>query len=513
MAPRVLILGGGPAGVAAAYGLTRAEAAEVELFERGGALGGNAGSFWSGRQWLDFGRHHLDPDGAPEALAALRAELGRDLVERPRQGRLRLQGRWLRYPPSAPDLLLHLDRRLALGAGADAFRSAVGRRRGAPDDSFAAAMEHRLGRALCEHLYFPYARKLWGLPPEALSAALAGPVLSAVGSSAGGAEGAGERGGLRSALGSLDRAAVRSALGSVGRLVQRAVQPAEEERFLYPREGFGQLTRALGAAAEAGGAQVHLRAEVTAVERRDDGWRVELTGPAPGSGAPPANAGEAPRWEAQGRHLWSTLPLPILVRAMRPRPPAEVVEAAARLAYRAVVLVYLELPVDRFHPADTHYFPERDIGMARLSEPKNFFGHAAPRGFTTLCAEIPCAPGDAVWTTSDAELGERVRADLARVELPLPAEPVRVFTRRRRFAHPVYARGFAAPLGTLRRWAATQPDLRGLGRQGAFVHARPHQVLAMGLAAAESLRAEGFDGPGWARRLAAAGLPDLGAGA
>ena len=42
---RIVILGGGPAGVGAAWRLARDRKASVALFERAGAVGGNAGSF------------------------------------------------------------------------------------------------------------------------------------------------------------------------------------------------------------------------------------------------------------------------------------------------------------------------------------------------------------------------------------------------------------------------------------------------------------------------------------
>ncbi len=37
------------------------------------------------------------------------------------------------------------------------------------DETFASVLERGLGRTICRDFYFPYARKVWGMPPEELS--------------------------------------------------------------------------------------------------------------------------------------------------------------------------------------------------------------------------------------------------------------------------------------------------------------------------------------------------------
>lgn len=450
MDERVLILGGGPAGVGAAFALRKQQRGQVTVFERGAEVGGHAGSFWSGSQWLDHGSHALHRDCDPTVLDDLRGLLGDDLILRPRNARIRLRGRWLRHPPSGPDLLLHLDKAVALGAGLDLAGRAWARvARSLPEEeSYADVLRARLGRTVCEHLHFPYARKRWGYPPEALSAE-----------------------------------AARGQASTAG-LLRRMARPPGTDTHWYPREGFGQLSRVLAQAAAESGADVRTETEVTCVRRSGAGWRVEARGP---EGA----------FALEGRYLWSTLPLTTLVGLIQPIPADAVVQAAAAMEYRAMILCYLELPTERFHDAAAHYFPEDDVVMTRVSEPKNFFGHAAPRRSSTLCAEIPCAPDDELWRASDEDLAERVGGDLARTGLPLSVKPRRVFTRRMRAAYPIHRRGYQRPLAVLERWADTQPDLLCFGRQGSFRHDNTHHALAMAYAAAECLGRDGFDEGRW----------------
>src|SRR6185436_13485535 len=128
--------------------------------------------------------------------------------------------------------------------------------------------------------------------------------------------------------------------------------------------------------------------------------------------------------------LWSTLPLPLLARLLGEATPPAVHEAAARLHYRAMVLIYLVLPVARFSEYDAHYFPGADLRVTRMSEPKNYANLETPAERTVLCAELPCAVDDDVWTMSNDALARLLADDLARAGIPLPSTPLRVEVRR-----------------------------------------------------------------------------------
>lgn len=450
-ARRVVILGGGPAGVGAAFALAARAGFEVVLVEQREAFGGNSGSFEHAGMRLDYGSHRLHHATDPAILAEIGALLGDDLLRRPRRGRIRLRGRWVRFPLAATDLLLRLDRPFALRAA----RDMVTRRGAAPgEESFASVLRQRLGPTISEQFYFPYARKLWGAEPEALSAIQARKRVSAI---------------------------------SFAKLARKILRPAGGGTFYYPRRGFGQISEAYGEAARARGARILLGARVDRLVRplaAGAPWQVEVDR-------------DGRRESLPADHLLSTLPLSLLARLAEPAPPAAVVEAAAAIRFRSMVLAYLELDVDRFSTTDAHYFPEESVRSTRISEPKNYSGVAEPAGRTVLCAELPCDFDDATWRLDDAALGELVAADLARVGLPLPRPPVAVFSRRLRHAYPVYFRGYEAPLATLEEWIDDLPAITSYGRQGAFAHDNTHHALFMARCAVDCLTPTGFDRARW----------------
>jgi protoporphyrinogen oxidase len=182
-----------------------------------------------------------------------------------------------------------------------------------------------------------------------------------------------------------------------------------------------------------------------------------------------------------------------------PQPPSTVLDAAARLKSRSMVLVYLVLDVDRYTEFDAHYLPEEFTPVTRISEPKNYRDGPDPSGRTVLCAEIPCSVGDEVWTLDDGALADLVGNALVATDLPHP-RPSEVEVRRLSHAYPIYRVGYEQAFDTIDSWAKSVPRLLTFGRQGLFAHDNSHHALAMAWAAADALRPGGnFDGDAWRR--------------
>jgi protoporphyrinogen oxidase len=452
----VAVLGAGPAGLGAAFRLARRRAFEVTVFERGRTVGGNAGSFEIDGLRVDYGSHRLHPSCRPEILADIRALLGEDLLDRPRHGRIRLRGRWVHFPLEPLNLVQNLPAGFLAGVARDVvlkpFRSGT-------NDSFASVLERGLGRTICRDFYFPYATKMWGLPPEEID-----PVQA-------------------------ERRVSAGSFGKLARKVLNAIpglKAAGSGRFFYPRRGYGQISEAYLAATLAAGAVVHLATTVTAVE-----WR---------AGRAVAVRAASPQGEfrREAQQILSTIPLPALVRAFDPPPPDSVLEAAGALDYRAMILVYLVLATDRFTDYDAHYFPELDVPITRLSEPKNYSLAELP-GTTVLCAELPCRTSDPVWSASEEELGRCVLEALARAEIPVRAPLRRVLARRLGQAYPIYRRGWRAQFDRIDGFLNSIDGLITFGRQGLFAHDNTHHALAMAYAAADCIGDDGtFDRSRWA---------------
>jgi protoporphyrinogen oxidase len=444
----LIVLGAGPAGVGAAYRTARA-GHRVVVLERGGGPGGAAASFTLEGIRVDHGSHRLHQAIDPRILADLRGLLGEELQRRPRNGRIFLEGRWIRFPLRPADLARRLPPSFAAAAARDAATAWARRPRA---DTFAETLRAGLGPTMCRRFYFPYARKLWGLDP----AELAG-----------------------------EQARRRVTAGSPGRLLARVARgaAASGKEFLYPRGGFGTISERLAEAAAAAGAELRYRAAAERVELAGDRATVWLAGGG----------------TLTARRLWSTIPLPALAAMTDPAPPAAVTAAAGRLAFRAMVLVYLVLDTGRYSAYDAHYLPDPGTPVTRVSEPTNYRDGGDPPGRTVLCAELPCQRGDRLWAASDDQLAGLVAATLRDRGLPDPGPVRAVAVRRLANAYPIYRVGYSAPFQALDAWAAAQPALLSFGRLGLFAHDNTHHALAMAWAAADALAPDGaFDRAAWA---------------
>lgn len=442
----LLVLGAGPAGLAAAWRAARS-GMDVTVLERSRHVGGLTASFSVSGVRVDHGSHRLHP-AIPEAIRSdLATLLGDDLQTRPRNGRLRVADRWVGFPLRPAELARGLPKPMIARIAAE---TAVAPLRGRGEQNYAAYLRGGLGPTLYRELYEPYAIKLWGLPGDRISAEQA-----------------------------RRRVTADTPWKIAGRMIRRRGSGGGRT-FLYPRRGFGQISEALAEAAVAAGARIELG---TTVEKIECG-RTEIVA-----------VSSDQRYEA--RHAFSTLPLPALGRLVSPRPPAEVEEAAAHLRFRAMVLAYLVHEGGRWTPYDAHYLPGRETPVTRVAEPANYRDSVDdPSDRTVLCLEIPCTPGDETWNASEVEIAELAEAALREVDLP-PVRVSDVAVRRLPHVYPVYEIGFEDALAALDHWAAELPSLTTFGRLGLFAHDNTHHALVMAYDAVDALRPEGFDDIAW----------------
>ena len=456
--PRLAVLGAGPAGIAAAFALSRQQKGEVSLYERAPIAGGNSASFDVAGVRCDFGSHRFHPAAGPEIVGDVRGLLGDDLLLRPRHGRIRLGGRWIHFPLKPADAMLKLPPRFVASLLKDSALKPFGKKKAAT--TFSDVLRQGLGPTISSNFYFPYVRKLWGLDPDQLAVTLAHRRVSS---------------------------------GSVGKILAKmarmlpGLKGETTGRFYYPREGFGEIGAKMLDQAVAQGTDVHLGATISAI--RCDGKRV--TGIAVDEG------GET--HEIATDLVLSTLPLTMLIKLLGDAAPKKVQEAARAIRFRGMILIYLVLGTDRFTEYDAHYLPELSIPISRMSEPKNYNATGAPAGRTVLCAELPCDPDEKWWSMSDEELGKLYCEWLGQLGLPVTVPVLGCETRRLSHAYPVYDIGYEPRFAVIDEWLSGLDGLLVFGRQGLFAHDNTHHAFAMAYAAADVVKpGGGIDREAWA---------------
>lgn len=450
-AQRVAILGGGVAGLSAAWKLAE-QGVGVDLYEAAPALGGMASSWERNGYIWDFGPHRFHTKNEA-ILSTVRDLVGDDLLTRYRKTRVYFMKRFFDYPFNAGNLLTSLSPSVAVLSLLDFVKMKVQQTiHPAEDDSFESWVVHRFGRRLYDIYFGPYTAKVWGRDPSQLSASWAAQRVAVVD------------------LWDLLLRTFKLRRGDNG------FHHSEfKDEFWYPRHGIGQISDAMASRARAHGAELRTSARITAIEH--DGTSV--TGIRYRQGTEefvqPCDAAV------------STLPLPLFVQLLSPAPPEEVLETARSLKYRAMIFLFLEINKPRVTDDHWTYFPDEEIVFNRISEMKNFSPDAVPEGKTSLTLEITCDIGDEIWTMPEEELYRLSVQGLVKSGLITENEVLGSFTRRLSHAYPTYDREFEAKIGRIAYHLADFDNMVNAGRQALFRYVNTDHVMEMGFCAAKEL--------------------------
>jgi len=432
-----LVLGGGPAGLCAAWRLAEAGHA-VEVVETEHQPGGLCMTVERDGFRFDLGGHRLISSRA-EWIDRLRSLMGPDLLERERRSRIVLDGQRFAYPLEARDLAGKLPLGTVARAGAGYLGQAAARKlRPRPVASFEDWTVARFGRPLYDLFFGPYTEKLWGLPPSELSADWAAQRIS---------------------LMNLGDVALRLAR------LRRGGSRTCARRYLYPRHGIGMLFERLLERLQGLGVRFRLGATATGLER--EGERITGVQTAAGEVIP---CGQ----------VISTIPLQALATALEP----EVEATARRLRFRGVRFLNVALEGPPLLAGTWYYVADGSFTMTRVPEPLQRSPEMAPAGHTGAMLEIPCDPGSELWEQDDQALLRRIEGEMDTLGLPIRDRSLFCFSTRAAHAYPVYSLTYRRDRQALLDVIDRVPNLHSVGRQGLFRYVFMDTAMEMGWQAA-----------------------------
>src|SRR5581483_3493822 len=157
----VIIMGAGPAGLAAGFALARAGWV-VQVYEQALQVGGLARTLVSDGFRFDIGGHrwYTKRPGLNELLINL---LGDELITVDRISRIYFNGKYVDYPLRVRNVLSRIGPLTSARAMGDfALAQAANRLKGQPPQSMEDAYVAQFGRTLYELFFRDYSEKVWG---------------------------------------------------------------------------------------------------------------------------------------------------------------------------------------------------------------------------------------------------------------------------------------------------------------------------------------------------------------
>ena len=449
----VAVIGAGPAGLTAAYLLSK-EGYRVTVFEGDDIVGGISRTAQYKGYRFDIGGHRFFTKIEP--VQALWEELLADeFISVPRMSRIHYRGRYFDYPLKAMNALQGLGLVNAVRIVMSYLHTQLNP---SPiEENFEQWVTNRFGKRLYEIFFKTYTEKVWGIPCTEIRAEWAAQRIQ----------------GLSLAKAIINAAQLQKRSETIKTLI---------DRFQYPRLGPGQMWETAAAKISERGGEVLLRHVVTNLEHRD-GRIVAVR----------VNTPSGPR-RIEGDHFISTMPLRNLARALDPEPPAFIRGAGEGLNYRDFLTVALMIDADNVFPDNWIYIHTPGVKVGRIQNFNNWSRAMVPEaGTTCLGLEYFCFEGDGLWSSPDADLVALATKELGELGL-VDASKVRDgCVVRMPKAYPVYDSTYAAHLSTLRSFIDPISNLHTVGRNGMHKYNNQDHSMLTAMMSVANMRGASHD--------------------
>lgn len=447
---KVVILGAGPAGLAAALALTKHGHTPIVL-EMSGTVGGMCRTVSYKDYLFDIGGHRFFTK-FDEVQALWEEILGDDLLLRPRLSRIFYQGKFFDYPLRATNALKNLGLRESARCMLSYGRAKM---RGRGDETnFEEWVSNRFGYRLFDIFFRSYTEKVWGIPTNEIGADWAAQRIKNM---------------------ELSTAIIGALRRPLGRVVGDASGVASLiEEFHYPRRGPGMMYDAMAALVEQNGGSIRLHTKVVDLQMKD-GKVVGVEAIADGE-----------RFTLEADHVMSSIPLTTLVKGMKP--PADVAHAADSLSYRNLLTVNLIVDAPDLFPDNWIYVHEPALQLGRIQNYKNWSPEMVPDpSKTSLGLEYFCSDDEPIWSMDDDALIAMATTELRATGLVTDAAVIDGCVVRAPRAYPVYNSGYDEHLATLVAFVEAHKNLHPMGRYGMFKYNNSDHSILTALLSVENI--------------------------
>ena len=449
----VVIIGAGPAGLTAAYTLSK-RGVPATVLEADRTVGGIARTVNYKGFLFDIGGHRFFTkwDQVNEIWNEI---LGSKFLERPRLSRIYYRKKFFFYPLQARNALFGLGIFESIRILLSYVQAKLLPAR--HEENFEQWVTNRFGRRLYEIFFKTYTEKVWGVPCTTIRAEWAAQRIR----------------GLSLAT------AVRSALLKTNTAIVKTLI----DRFHYPERGPGQMWEMLTDHLRERAYPVLLERPVVRICHKNKRVTHLVVGGAQGEE------------QYEGTDFISSMPIRDLVNALDPPAPENVRTAANRLRYRDFLIVSVIVNRKDVMPDNWLYVHESKVRVGRIQNFKNWSPAMVPDlDKTCLGMEYFVFENDDLWSSSDEKLIELARRELACLGLASADEISDGAVVRVQKAYPMYDDAWSEQVDMVRRYVEEYlPNLQLVGRNGMHKYNNQDHSMMTAICAAENICGAQYD--------------------
>jgi protoporphyrinogen oxidase len=458
MKTNVAIIGAGPAGLTAAYLLSKNNVPVTVLEADPVYVGGISRTATYKGFHFDIGGHRFFSK-SKEVNDFWNEILPNDMLDRPRSSRIYYNGKFFAYPLRAFEALIKLGvvrSTLCLLSYFKAKMFPVPNPR-----NFEDWVTNQFGKRLFNTFFKTYTEKVWGMSCKQISA---------------------------------DWAAQRIKGLSLGSAIKNALLPAKQPKdsskviktlincFKYPRKGPGMMWEACAEKTQAMGGNIEMNCKVVGLDYdgANEMWTVSFKNP----------QGHTRKLEAE--HVISSAPMRELVRGIQPPVSEAAKNAADSLKYRDFLTVMLIVKNrDAFHD-NWIYIHDPNVKVGRIQNFRSWSPEMVPDDDKACYGlEYFCFEHDGVWDAKDEDLIKLAERELLQIGLAKSGDVLDGTVVRQKKAYPVYDDDYATHVETVRQeLEARYPNLHLVGRNGMHKYNNQDHAMMTAMLCVENILAD-----------------------
>jgi len=460
MKTTVAIIGAGPAGLTAAYILSKNKVDVVVLEADPVYVGGISRTAKYKGFHFDIGGHRFFSKS--KAVEDLWTEiLPNDMLQRPRSSKIYYDGKFFTYPLKPFEALIKLGiirSTLCVLSWLKARVLPVRHPR-----NFEEWVSNQFGKRLFNIFFKSYTEKVWGMSCKQISADWAAQRIKGL------------------SLGS----AIKNAL-----FPQRAPKSGDRTKviktlinsFRYPRKGPGMMWEAAAAKVKTFGGKVEIGARVNgaAYDEAKEAWTVQF------------KDREGNQQAIEADHVISSAPMRELVCGVQPPVSDRTRRAAESLKYRDFLTVMLILKERNKFADNWIYIHDPRVKVGRVQNFKSWSPEMVPDpAMACYGLEYFCFEGDGLWEAKDEDLIELAKRELIQIGLAYEGDVVDGTVVRQKKAYPVYDDDYALHVAAIRQELDTKyPNLHLVGRNGMHKYNNQDHAMMTAMLCVENILAD-----------------------